>query len=198
MVHIAKTKGATEEAKWVELGTFLEGKKTVTKQEVIDYLEANPFVLGEVALKGEQIRYKDEKHRLPGGSNLGELIITFPQIKGYRVHHFPEDTDSYLVHVRFAERRGTDGQRVLFIEEVQSDLHQKGRKFGYATPEAREQRLKEASSKRDAMERQRKQLEDEETQISISRTTAWNTIIRTLEADAAFTPERLAALRHVR
>lgn len=190
MAHIAKTKGATEEARWIELSTLLEGKKTITKQEVMDYLEANPFVLGEVALEREQIRHKDEKLRLPGGSNLGELIITFPQIKGYRVHHFPEDTDSYLVHVRFAERRGTDGQRVLFIEEVQSDLHQKGREFGYATPEVKEQRLKELTSKQAAIDRRREILRKNDKKIGASILKLRDVIVNKLAADAAFKPER--------
>ncbi len=37
-----------------------------------------------------------------------------------------------LAHVRFNERTDADGKRVLFIEEIQSDWHQAGRKQGYA------------------------------------------------------------------
>ena len=40
--------------------------------------------------------------------------------------HFPEP--NILAHVRFNERTDADGKRVLFIEEVQSDWHQKGRR----------------------------------------------------------------------
>jgi hypothetical protein len=36
-----------------------------------------------------------------------------------------------LAHVRFDERTDADGKRVLFIEEIQSDWHQAGRKHGY-------------------------------------------------------------------
>ena len=32
------------------------------------------------------------------------------------------------------DRTGPDGERILFIEEIQSDWHQKGRKQGYQTP----------------------------------------------------------------
>lgn len=190
MAHIAKTKGATEEARWIELGTFLEGKKTVTKQEVMDYLEANPFVLGEVVLQGAKIRYPQSEYRLPGGQREGELVITFPQIKGYRVHHFPEDTDSYLVQVRFNERRGVNGQRILFIEEIQSDLHQKGRLHGYATPEVKEQRLKELKSKQEAINRRREKLTDEDKKIGTSVLKFRDVILNKLTADAAFKPER--------
>ena len=37
-----------------------------------------------------------------------------------------------LAHVRYNERTDADGKRVLFIEEIQSDWHQEGRKKGYA------------------------------------------------------------------
>ena len=42
------------------------------------------------------------------------------------------DTPNVLAHVRFNERTGPNGERVLFIEEVQSDWHQAGREKGYA------------------------------------------------------------------
>lgn len=44
--------------------------------------------------------------------------------------HF--DQPNVVAHVRFNERTDVDGKRVLFIEEIQSDWHQKGRKEGYA------------------------------------------------------------------
>lgn len=44
--------------------------------------------------------------------------------------HF--DEHNVLVHLRFDDRTDADGKRVLFIEEVQSDWHQRGRKQGYA------------------------------------------------------------------
>lgn len=43
--------------------------------------------------------------------------------------HF--DEPNVLAHIRFNERTDADGKRVLFIEEIQSDWHQKGRKEGY-------------------------------------------------------------------
>ncbi len=47
--------------------------------------------------------------------------------------HYGE-TPNVLAHVRFNERETADGQRVVFVEEIQSDLHQEGRKKGYAGP----------------------------------------------------------------
>jgi hypothetical protein len=40
-----------------------------------------------------------------------------------------------LAHVRFNERTGPKGEKVLFIEEIQSDWHQAGRKKGYSDPQ---------------------------------------------------------------
>jgi len=47
----------------------------------------------------------------------------------YKSSHF--DQPNILAHVRYNERTDADGKRVLFIEEIQSDWHQAGRKQGY-------------------------------------------------------------------
>ncbi|MDN5940211.1 MAG: hypothetical protein L0H83_16315, partial [Salinisphaera sp.] len=47
----------------------------------------------------------------------------------FRTSHF--DEPNILAHVRFNERTDADGNKVLFIEEIQSDWHQKGRAGGY-------------------------------------------------------------------
>jgi len=49
--------------------------------------------------------------------------------------HFPED--NILSWVRFNERVDPDGNKVLFIEEIQSDWAQKGRKVGFISPESK-------------------------------------------------------------
>ena len=47
-------------------------------------------------------------------------------------YHSPHwDEPNVLAHIRFNERTDADGNRVLFIEEIQSDWHQAGRKKGY-------------------------------------------------------------------
>ncbi len=51
----------------------------------------------------------------------------------YKSSHF--DEPNILAHVRFNERTDADGNKVLFIEEVQSDWHQAGRKEGYKSGE---------------------------------------------------------------
>lgn len=49
----------------------------------------------------------------------------------FRSTHWAEP--NVLAHARFNERTDAQGNRVLFIEELQSDWHQEGRKKGYKT-----------------------------------------------------------------
>lgn len=49
--------------------------------------------------------------------------------KAYRSNHF--DERNILAHTRLNDRIDADGNKVLFIEEIQSDWHQEGRKKGY-------------------------------------------------------------------
>lgn len=95
---------------------------------------------------------KFSNYQLPGGQNYRELLLTLPEqsptaedvmraegsLHAGNKHkvapvflstHF--DEPNILAHIRFNERTDADGKRVLFIEEVQSDWHQRGRKEGY-------------------------------------------------------------------
>jgi hypothetical protein len=49
--------------------------------------------------------------------------------KGFVAGHF--DQPNILAHVRLNDRTDADGNKVLFVEEIQSDWHQAGRKRGY-------------------------------------------------------------------
>jgi hypothetical protein len=68
-------------------------------------------------------------HKVPGGESYRELLIRLPQLEGkYTSKHFQ---DQEIVHLRVDDRTGPNGEKVLFINEVQSDLHQLGRQKGY-------------------------------------------------------------------
>lgn len=68
--------------------------------------------------------------RLPGGEDYRELLLTLPQNKGtYAGPHF--DQDNIVAHVRFDTREGPNGEKVLFIQEIQSDWGQQGKKKGF-------------------------------------------------------------------
>ena len=67
-------------------------------------------------------------------AEIGKLTTKLPETKKLPTFASPHfDEPNILAHVRFNERTDADGKRVLFIEEVQSDWHQKGRKEGYNT-----------------------------------------------------------------
>lgn len=57
----------------------------------------------------------------------------------FKSSHF--DQPNVLAHVRFNERTDAGGNKVLFIEEIQSDWHQKGRKGGYAIPKKEQEEI---------------------------------------------------------
>jgi len=71
----------------------------------------------------------------------------------FRDPHFNED--NVLLHLRLNDRIDANGKKVLFIEELQSDWHQKGRKEGYDVPlspkeeKALKDRLKEIQKERE-------------------------------------------------
>lgn len=244
LAQIQKSAGVKpEEIQWTGLDTFLQGKQSVTKQEIQDYLNANRVDVQEVRLdrtpamvgaernaaydaydRGEITleqrneilersdptttrhhlgAYQGIKTEIPGGKNYRELLLTLPQKGGvdvkaaeqtrdtlarqtadlmeewkrlseempgdprvvelygrlsetrrardqavvdarelrkaaesqtYRSTHF--DQPNILAHLRVNDRT-VDGKKTLFVEEIQSDWHQAGRKKGYDTPEAR-------------------------------------------------------------
>lgn len=228
---IAKGEGVKpEEMAWTGLDDFLAGKKSVTKKEVRDYVDANQVQVEEVVRADEGVtqnvsylrrRYemmvegsgdyadlppslreeraekmlgdieameKDNivgptkfgEYTLPGGENYREVLLRLPKVSGatisdtelarlneltdkriadslgglsdaerdeyitlvgkredrgqFRTPHF--DEPNVLAHMRLNDRTGPNGEKILFIEEIQSDWHQKGRKKGYQTPES--------------------------------------------------------------
>lgn len=79
-----------------------------------------------------------EDYTLPGGENYQVLLLTLPDsTAGFQSSHF--DEHNIVAHVRTKDRTDTDGKRVLFIEEFQSDWAQKGKKDGFETPDFRDE-----------------------------------------------------------
>ena len=109
-------------------------------------------------------------YALPGGANYRELLLTLPDAAAERKTHLEEiqqvrdltpnevaehksligrakeyhsphfDEPNVVAHIRLDDRTDGDGKRALFVEEVQSDWHQRGRRSGYigtGTPEQR-------------------------------------------------------------
>jgi predicted kinase len=57
------------------------------------------------------------------------------------------DEPNVLAHIRFDDRTGPNGERILHMAEVQSDWHQKGRKEGYRLDPARRAELQDENSR---------------------------------------------------
>lgn len=63
-----------------------------------------------------------------------ELDVAKAGQSAYRSSHWKEDPN-VLAHMRVQDRTGPNGEKILHVEEIQSDWHQEGRKKGYATKE---------------------------------------------------------------
>lgn len=70
----------------------------------------------------ELIALKNKQHNAP---------------QDYRTNHWKEDAN-VLAHMRVQDRKGPNGEKILHVEEIQSDWHQEGRKKGYG-PKLEEQ-----------------------------------------------------------
>lgn len=70
--------------------------------------------------------------------------LSTSQNSNYKGPHW--DEPNILVHVRMNDRVGPNGQKILHIEEMQSDWHQAGKKKGYlnASKEAEQAKLAES------------------------------------------------------
>lgn len=72
-------------------------------------------------------KYSD--YKIDGGENYREILFRVPtNEKGYKSKHW--DESNIVVFTRVDDRK-IDDKKTLFIEELQSDWHQEGRKKGY-------------------------------------------------------------------
>lgn len=82
----------------------------------------------EYDIEGAPTKYS--QYTLPGGENYREVLMTLPETEtNYKSSHFNQK--NILAHTRLTDRVDADGKKVLFVEEIQSDWHQAGRKKGY-------------------------------------------------------------------
>lgn len=81
--------------------------------------------------------------------NYREVVLTLDgqdATDTYRSSHWEEKNP--LVHVRMTDRALPSGEKALFVEEIQSDWHQAGRKRGYKTPDTTNEQLEELKALR--------------------------------------------------
>lgn len=103
--------------------------------------------LNDQMLKANREERYDDYQKLMEQRNA--LSERHQQITPYRSPHF--DEPNVLAHVRFNDRVGPNGEKILHVEEVQSDWHQKGRKEGYRNPSGDADKERLYSQRREAL-----------------------------------------------
>lgn len=194
VVPYLKGKGVKdEEIKWSGIEAWLQGKKSVTKAELQEFVAGSMLQIEEKTnvnskldtvrisdtelaltrdgeellrfewnedeeawgLDGSDAFFSDEeeileaarqeydatrwdKYRLDGGENYREIVFRLPNSSYFnrmmRVH-WGEDAKGILAHARIQDMTTSDGKRMLFVEEIQSDWHNEGSKKGYENAE---------------------------------------------------------------
>jgi hypothetical protein len=112
---------------------------------VYDALDRDLLTTEEArTLSSLDTRYKEqpkfENYQLSGGENYREVLLTLPTkppeegMQSNRANFISGhwDEPNVLAHFRLNDRT-IDGKKTLFIEEIQSDWHQKGRSEGYGS-----------------------------------------------------------------
>ena len=134
IVNFLKGKGIrNDEIKWSGIEAWLEGKKSVTKAELQEFVAGSQLVIEEEL--SEEVRWS--QYKLDGGTNYRELVFKMPDssysnraMRG----HWGQDAEGILVHARIQDF-DVNGKKMLFIEELQSDWHNEGMEKGYTTEE---------------------------------------------------------------
>ena len=195
VLNYIKGKGIkNEEIKWSGIEAFLEGKKSVTKKELQEFVAGSMLQIEEESSVGgdkitlepskyggdtfdimsggkildtvtwnktdelfesdstglvfltkeKVLRYYQDhyekggtrwsEYKLDGGSNYRELVFKLPNSSYSNTAmrgHWGEDAEGVLAHARLQDMTTSDGKKMLFIEEIQSDWHNAGQKHGY-------------------------------------------------------------------
>jgi len=128
--------------------------REASREDAADFLGLHPDMIGE---ESQILIYPNGAYieRLPDGEYYGmaynedkvsanlEDIEEFlasridsdmlaPGAPDFRSAHF--DDPNVLVHARVTDRTGPNGEKILYVEEIQSDWHQAGRNKGYQDP----------------------------------------------------------------
>jgi hypothetical protein len=122
--------------------------------------DRNPIYDEAQRIMGEENGPMYGDYKTPGGQNYREILLKIPSERpnasnyqdpakydadlraynasgksDYQSSHWREDPN-VLAHMRVQDRTGPNGEKILHVEEIQSDWHQAGRKKGYRDEEA--------------------------------------------------------------
>ena len=155
----ATLKGVKQE----ELAGFDEafgGRPSVTRDEMAQHFndrmpQIETKVLGGEG--GEPPQYS--QYTLPGGENYREMLLKTPEnpaMRKFQSSHWKGEPN-VLAHLRLSDRTSPSGEKVLHVEEIQSDWGQQGREEGFVNPDSY-RKWKEARNKVDALENAHEEL----------------------------------------
>ncbi len=118
------------------------GKEKITFDEMLRSPEYKQFLADHDSIEMSPQRERDIYDAYLNDRYLGEYKNIFPDIAdNFRSSHFSEP--NILSHVRFNDRTGPGGEKILFLEELQSDWHREGRQLGYGGERGLDQATKE-------------------------------------------------------
>lgn len=137
---LSKNSVKNDELEWSGLKELMNKNKKLTKEEIENTIKENRLLI-EVVEKSKDSKYKE--YKLEGGTNYRELLFRQANkvddiTQEYTSKHW--DESNILVFSRVDDRL-IDNKKTLFIEELQSDLHQAGRKLGYNTTNKKDKNL---------------------------------------------------------
>jgi hypothetical protein len=122
-----------------EMDDYAREKAMEEKLETSGYDYMGEVPRGRLQRWEEELAEEDTKYagyKTAGGQNYREILLKLPKSdtsKGdnnYWSTHFLQDPN-VLAHMRVQDRKGANGEKILHVEEIQSDWHQTGRKKGY-------------------------------------------------------------------
>ena len=165
---LGEVKGAKEMAEDIGLLDYLEGKKSVTKDDIEQYISDNRK---SIMLKMQNGNGMYDGSQMESGMRGGYMEIYLNYQKSSK-YPFPDvsgghwESDRILMHMRTTKRLLDDGSidvddapETFHIEEMQSDWHQYGRGQGYADPQE-VKRVSEAEAKIESLRNDRKLARD--------------------------------------
>lgn len=95
--------------------------------------EGNPVAVGDLVTTNRWLARGEDPTRIRRVEVVDRQAVQRDDAFGYHSGHW--DEPNVLVHLRLKDRTDVaTGERVLFVEEIQSDWHQQGRDKGYGGP----------------------------------------------------------------
>lgn len=103
------------------------------RAQFLEALKAKKAVVPDVETRMGGDTAHDE-YTLPGGKNYREILLNHPNpaeggFPGVPIHF--NGAPNVLASIMAKDRVGPNGEKILHLEEIQSDWHQQGRKKGY-------------------------------------------------------------------